>query len=102
MPRPKTPKKTKKTNSRIAHLSKEEFYKLRRNSDNVKNMFGNNENVENITHYEGFEPKSTEEASVARIRARLNTPPRSTREPWGKPGFLPSNAPRRKTRRNRK
>ena len=73
----------------IAHLSKEEFYKLRRNSDNVKNMFGNNEIVETITHYEEFDPKSTEEASVARIRARLNTPPRSTREPWGNPGFFP-------------
>ena len=88
--------------SRTKHMSNANRKNMSRKSQNIQNMFGNNENVEPITHNEGFDLKHTEEASLARIRAGLKTPNRSTREPWGKPGLFPSNAPRRKTRRNRK
>jgi len=73
-----------------------------RKGKNVKEMFEPNENVENITENEGFIPQATVEVPLAHIRAGLKTPNRPTRQPWGKPGFLPSNAPRRRTLRNRK
>ena len=50
-----------------------------------------------------FKPTPTREVPKALLR--VTTPNRPTREPWGKPGFLPSNAPprrSRKTRRNKK
>jgi len=53
-----------------------------------------------------FKPTPTRE--VPKELLGVTTPNRPTREPWGKPGFLPSNAPprrgtsrRRQTRRRR-
>ena len=48
-----------------------------------------------------FKPTPTREVPKALLG--VTTPNRPTREPWGKPGFLPSNAPpRRRTSRSRK
>ena len=45
-----------------------------------------------------FKPTPTREVPKALLG--VTTPNRPTREPWGKPGFLPSNAPpRRRTSR---
>ena len=102
MPHPTTPKISIASYSRTKHMPNANRKRMQRNGRNVQNMFGNNENVVNITQDEGFNPEATVEVPLERIRAGLKTPNRPTRQPWGRPGFLPSNAPRRKTRRNRK
>jgi hypothetical protein len=43
-----------------------------------------------------FKPTLTREVPKALLG--VTTPNRPTREPWGKPGFLPSNAPPRRSR----
>ena len=47
-----------------------------------------------------FKPTPTREVPKALLG--VTTPNRPTREPWGKPGFLPSNAPPRRTRKTRR
>ena len=47
-----------------------------------------------------FKPTPTRE--VPKELRTVTTPNRPTREPWGKPGFLPSNAPPRRSNRSRK
>jgi len=47
-----------------------------------------------------FKPTPTREVPKALLGVK--TPNRPTREPWGKPGFLPSNAPPRRSNRSRK
>ena len=62
---------------------------LLRNSRNVANMFGNNENVEVVN----FNANYTPEAPKNIRRAGLVTPQRPTRNVFGAVGALPSNAP---------
>jgi len=45
--------------------------------------------------------KPTPSREVPKALRGVTTPNRSTREPWGKPGFLPSNAPPRRGRTRR-
>ena len=47
-----------------------------------------------------FKPTPTREVPKALLG--VTTPNRPTREPWGKPGFLPSNAPPRRSRKTRR
>ena len=47
-----------------------------------------------------FKPTPTREVPKALLG--VTTPNRPTREPWGKPGFMPSNAPPRRSNRSRK
>lgn len=45
--------------------------------------------------------KSNFKPEVPKALLKITTPNRPTREPWGKPGALPSNAPPRRSRSNR-
>ena len=45
--------------------------------------------------------KLTPTREVPKELLGVTTPNRLTREPWGKPGFMPSNAPPRRSRSNR-
>ena len=47
-----------------------------------------------------FKPTPTREVPKALLG--VTTPNRPTREPWGNPGFLPSNAPPRRSRKTRR
>ena len=47
-----------------------------------------------------FKPNFKPEAPKALLK--ITTPNRPTREPWGKPGFMPSNAPPRRSRKTRR
>ena len=70
-------------------------------NNNSNNNSNNNYGPVEVIPLTVFKPTPSREAPKA-LRG-LITPNRSTREPWGKPGFLPSNAPpRRRTRRNKK
>jgi len=95
---PSAPKKPLKSYSRVQYMAEKNRANLLRNSQNVAYMFENNENVERFNVVPNFTP----EAPRSVIAAGLKTPNRPTRIPWGKPGFLPSNAPPRRGNHSRK
>jgi len=72
----------------------------------INSNSNNNYSPAEVLSLNVFKPTPSREVPEA-LRA-VTTPNRPTKQPWGKPGFLPSNAPprrgtvSRKTRRNKK